>query len=159
MARWTGTWLSGLGAAGVETRPHAGPRGARWGLPADGVGAVAGFGARSAAFAVDSVLSGLVARLFFPLRNVQDQQLSAGLPGVVVLAVVYIVGLALLAQTPGMRLFRLRVRPVAGAAPAIGLVPAALRTALLTLLIPALITDRDGRGLHDRAAGTVVVRA
>jgi uncharacterized RDD family membrane protein YckC len=38
-------------------------------------------------------------------------------------------------------------------------VPAALRTALLMLLIPALISDRDGRGLHDRAAGTVVVRA
>ena len=37
--------------------------------------------------------------------------------------------------------------------------PVALRTALLLLLVPALITDRDGRGLHDRAAGTVVVRA
>jgi uncharacterized RDD family membrane protein YckC len=30
---------------------------------------------------------------------------------------------------------------------------------LLCLLIPALIWDRVGRGLHDRAAGTVVVRA
>jgi uncharacterized RDD family membrane protein YckC len=26
------------------------------------------------------------------------------------------------------------------------------------LLIPALISDRDRRGLHDKAAGTVVVR-
>ena len=34
---------------------------------------------------------------------------------------------------------------------------AVLRTALLLLLIPALIWDRDGRGLHDRAAGTAVV--
>jgi uncharacterized RDD family membrane protein YckC len=29
---------------------------------------------------------------------------------------------------------------------------------LLGLLIPAVIWDRDGRGLHDRAAGTVVIR-
>jgi uncharacterized RDD family membrane protein YckC len=26
-------------------------------------------------------------------------------------------------------------------------------------VIPATIWDRDGRGLHDKAAGTVVVRA
>jgi hypothetical protein len=26
------------------------------------------------------------------------------------------------------------------------------------LLIPALIWDRDGRGLHDRSIGTVLVR-
>jgi len=30
--------------------------------------------------------------------------------------------------------------------------------ALLVLLVPALVMDRDGRGLHDRAAGAVVVR-
>jgi uncharacterized RDD family membrane protein YckC len=34
-----------------------------------------------------------------------------------------------------------------------------VRTVLLCLVIPAFIWDRDGRGLHDKAAGTVVVRA
>jgi uncharacterized RDD family membrane protein YckC len=38
-----------------------------------------------------------------------------------------------------------------------GLWRAALRTALLLLLVPALVWDRDGRGLHDKAAGTVLV--
>lgn len=33
-----------------------------------------------------------------------------------------------------------------------------LRTVLLFLALPALIWDRDGRGLHDRVAGTVEVR-
>jgi uncharacterized RDD family membrane protein YckC len=33
------------------------------------------------------------------------------------------------------------------------------RTALLALLLPALIFDRDGRGLHDRLTDTAVVRA
>jgi uncharacterized RDD family membrane protein YckC len=34
-----------------------------------------------------------------------------------------------------------------------------VRTGLLLLVLPAVVYDRDGRGLHDRAAGTVVVRA
>ena len=47
----------------------------------------------------------------------------------------------------------------AGDAATAGLRAAAPRFVLLCLLIPALISDRDGRGLHDQAAGTVVVRA
>jgi uncharacterized RDD family membrane protein YckC len=35
---------------------------------------------------------------------------------------------------------------------------ALLRTFLLVLLIPAVIWDRDGRGLHDRLTDTAVVR-
>lgn len=35
---------------------------------------------------------------------------------------------------------------------------ALLRTVLLCLAVPALIWDRDGRGLHDRLAKTVEVR-
>jgi uncharacterized RDD family membrane protein YckC len=34
-----------------------------------------------------------------------------------------------------------------------------LRTLLLCLVIPAVIWDSHGRGLHDRAAGSIVVRA
>jgi uncharacterized RDD family membrane protein YckC len=36
---------------------------------------------------------------------------------------------------------------------------AVIRTVLLFLLVPALIWDRDGRGLHDRASGIAVVRS
>jgi uncharacterized RDD family membrane protein YckC len=35
---------------------------------------------------------------------------------------------------------------------------AIVRTVLLMLLVPALIWDRDRRGLHDRIAQTVVIR-
>ena len=35
---------------------------------------------------------------------------------------------------------------------------AAIRSGLLILVIPVLITDEHGRGYHDRAAGTVLVR-
>ena len=33
-----------------------------------------------------------------------------------------------------------------------------VRTVLLFLLVPAVIVDRDGRGLHDRLSGTAVTR-
>lgn len=45
-------------------------------------------------------------------------------------------------------------RPVAG----IGILPSAIRTVLLCLVLPAVVWDGDGRGLHDRAAGTAIVR-
>jgi hypothetical protein len=34
-----------------------------------------------------------------------------------------------------------------------------VRTVLLLLLVPAAVWDRDTRGLHDKAAGTVEVRS
>jgi uncharacterized RDD family membrane protein YckC len=34
-----------------------------------------------------------------------------------------------------------------------------LRTFLLMLFIPAVVFDRDGRGLHDRYTDTAVVRS
>jgi uncharacterized RDD family membrane protein YckC len=155
MARWTGTWITGTGAPSSGGAPPG-----RLGRPGSGPGSVASFGARAGAFALDAVLAGLVARLFFPVRDLETAQTSTSLAPVAVLTVVYLVGLLLVGQTPGMRLLRLRVVPVqAVAGEALGLVPAALRTALLLLLVPALIVDRDGRGLHDRAAGAVVVRA
>ena len=36
---------------------------------------------------------------------------------------------------------------------------ALLRTLILLTVIPPLLTDRDLRGLHDRAADTIVIRA
>jgi uncharacterized RDD family membrane protein YckC len=33
-----------------------------------------------------------------------------------------------------------------------------IRTVLLCLVIPPVVYDADGRGLHDRAAGTIVLR-
>jgi uncharacterized RDD family membrane protein YckC len=35
---------------------------------------------------------------------------------------------------------------------------ALLRTLLLLAVVPPLVTDRDLRGLHDRAANTIVLR-
>ena len=64
----------------------------------------------------------------------------------------------LFGMTPGMRLTRIRcVRFSDGGV--IGIALALLRGVLLALFIPALIMDSNLRGLHDRAAGTMVVTA
>jgi uncharacterized RDD family membrane protein YckC len=148
VARPTGTWLSGLGAAGIDTRPPGGHRGARLGLPEDGPGSVATFGRRAAAYVLDAVIAALVAGAF-----VQPPELWSFVP----LAVAYVLLVPLVGQTPGMRLLKLRLVTVAGGP--LSLPRAVLRFVLLSLLLPAVISDPDGRGLHDKAAGSVVVRA
>jgi uncharacterized RDD family membrane protein YckC len=125
-------------------------RGAALGLPADGPGSLAGFGTRVVAFFVDAIASAFVAGLFTAPR----------LPGnwsLVSFAAITVVTLVVFGQTPGMRVCGLRLahpRPGARLAPW----RAVVRTALLILLLPALLVNADGRGLHDRLTQTAVVR-
>ena len=82
----------------------------------------------------------------------------AGARGWVVLVVFAVENLLLvgtLGFTIGHRIAGLRVRSISGA-PARPL-QVIVRTALL-LFLPAMFWDRDGRGLHDKAAGTILVR-
>ncbi len=58
--------------------------------------------------------------------------------------------------TVGKRLLGLRVIRTDGTVP--GFKWAALRTVLLLFVVPACLSDRDLRGLHDRASDTIVVR-
>lgn len=152
MARWTGTWLTGLASAGVDTQPD-GWKGRRLGLPPEGQGSVATAGSRMAAFAVDAIGSGLIAALLLP----DPTSPLRGVLGMAVLAVENILLLTLTGQTLGMKLIGIRVQAVRGGAP--GFLGSCVRTALLLLLLPALVFDRDSRGLHDKASGTVVVKA
>jgi uncharacterized RDD family membrane protein YckC len=126
-------------------------RGASLGLPADGPGSLASFGARVGAFCVDAIGSALVAGLFTAPRLPGNWSLA-------VFAAVTVVSLAAFGQTPGMRLLGLRLahpRREGRLAPW----RAVVRTALLLLLVPPLLVDADGRGLHDRLTDTAVVRS
>jgi uncharacterized RDD family membrane protein YckC len=58
--------------------------------------------------------------------------------------------------TIGKRLLNIRVIRTDGGRP--GFAWALLRTILLLCVVPPLLSDRDLRGLHDRAADTIVVR-
>ena len=157
MARWTGTWLSGLGAAGVDLSARDGWRGRRLGLPPEGPGAVATTGSRVAAFVLDILASGLIGGLVnvFLTDPTPGQRAVAGNAA---FALEVLVLTALTGQSLGMRVLGIRVARVSALDAAPGFLPSSVRTALLVLLLPALVFDRDGRGLHDKAAGTVVLR-
>jgi uncharacterized RDD family membrane protein YckC len=73
-----------------------------------------------------------------------------------VLIVEYTFFLGLFAQTPGMRLTRIACVSIVDGRP-VGIPRAFLRGLLLALFVPALIMDRQRRGWHDRAAGTIVI--
>jgi len=59
-------------------------------------------------------------------------------------------------RSPGHAMLGLRVADLDGGRPGWGAV--VVRTLLICLAVPAVVYDVDGRGLHDRAVGTVVLR-
>ena len=125
-------------------------RGASLGLPASGRGSLATFSSRVVAYLVDAIAAVLVASIFTAPHL--PQAWSA-----VSFAAITVVTLVLFGQTPGMRLVGLRLaHPVEGRRLAVW--RAVVRTALLLVLVPALVVDADGRGLHDRLTGTAVVK-
>jgi len=151
------------------TTPQAYP-GQRLGLPETGPGSLATTGKRVLAFVVDNIAAALVATLFVEAIRHGHHHVAASkdsLPSpwndltpawsLIPLAIDYVLGLLLAGRTLGMYLFGLRVIRVDADEP---VTPwrALLRTFLLMLLIPAVVWDRDGRGLHDRYTDTAVVR-
>jgi uncharacterized RDD family membrane protein YckC len=132
-------------------------RGEQIGLPAEGPGSLADTGPRILAFLVDAVASGLVAALFVHSSGSFADRLP-GTWSLIPFALDYIVGMLVAGRTLGMYLTGLRIVRVSRRV-AVDPLRAIGRTALLCLLVPAVVFDRDGRGLHDRFTDTAVVRA
>ncbi|MCW2546958.1 MAG: domain containing protein, partial [Mycobacterium sp.] len=149
MAREVGGWLSG------PPTPSDHVAGVRLGLPAEGPGSVASTGARIGAFIIDAIVANLLAGIpyLFGVRYTPNSRTF------IVLGAFLLIELLLDAsygQTVGKRILGIRVIRVDGS----GLASfpwLILRTVLLGALVPAVVWDRDRRGLHDKAAGTVVV--
>ncbi|GAA1641752.1 RDD family protein [Kribbella alba] len=135
--------------------------GNRLGLPPDGSGSVAGWGRRVLALFVDWLIAGLIASAITskPLWAGGNDLNTAQLVVFFAMSAV-LTGLA--GATIGHRLLGLRVIRTqpggTGYSAQVGLLGGAIRTFLICLVLPAVVYDRDRRGLHDRAAGTVVVR-
>ncbi|MET8507263.1 RDD family protein [Streptomyces sp. NPDC004787] len=147
-----GSWLSGPRAAAEEAGVDFGYRGQQLGLPEEGPGSIARPGRRLGALAVDWALCMLIA--YGLLTHGYDQ--STGNWALVILLVMSALTVGTVGATPGKLLFRLRVVSVRGGR--LNPLRAALRSVLVCLAVPALIWDRDGRGLHDRFSGAVQVR-
>lgn len=96
---------------------------------------------------VDWLLAMLVSHAFFA----GDAWATLLVFGVVQTVLVGTAGFAV-----GHALLGMRVERVDGGWPGPG--RALVRALLLCLAVPALVWDHDQRGLHDRAAGTVLAR-
>jgi len=121
--------------------------GKRLGLPEYGPRSVGRPGRRFAALAIDWAAAIVISVAFFDY----DSWATLG-----IFAVVQVVFLLTANASPGHLLLGMRVVPVVGGY--LGLWRPFVRTMLLCLVIPAVIWDRDQRGMHDRLAGTVLVR-
>ena len=159
MARWTGTWLEGPGATlGEIRRGPDGWLGKSLGLPREGENAIAPFSARLLGFVLDILASSLVGALITSQLD-SPSGTTRQLVAYGVLFVEHVVMVALTGQTFGMRLLGLKVLRLKDVSRVPGFLPALLRTVplLVTIGLAGFFT-RDGRGFHDLAAGTVVVR-
>jgi uncharacterized RDD family membrane protein YckC len=151
--------MSGPRAAGVSDAEETGYPGERLGLPADGPGAAAGVGRRLGAVVVDwlacqAIVRGMLGHGAWGPDDTLSTSAALGVPAL--FALEYLLLLPTTGFTLGMRLFGVRVARLGGGVAGVGAV--ALRTLLLLLVVPAVVYDRDRRGLHDRAAGTVALR-
>jgi uncharacterized RDD family membrane protein YckC len=128
--------------------------GERLGLPPQGVRSVAGLGARLGALCIDWLIAVLIVSPFTGHRPFTPGSNSPWV--LAVFAAEYIVLVSLIGRTIGMRLCRIGIMRLDGQRVTFPWV--VVRTVLLVLVVPAVIYDRDRRGLHDKAAGCVVVR-
>ncbi|MDG4666408.1 RDD family protein [Mycobacterium sp. 236(2023)] len=154
MARTIGSWLSGPTQSNDPDHRATFP-GERLGLPETGPGSIARFGRRIAALLVDWVvalgLAGLALAFgWISSANVQTTQL-------VVWLVLGILSVRLFGFSPGQLVLGLKVIAVDNREH-VGSGRALARGLLITLVIPALFTDSDLRGLHDLATKTAVVK-
>ncbi|MEV6073133.1 RDD family protein [Nocardia sp. NPDC052001] len=174
MARITGSWLSGPNADSGDS-PSGDYQGKELGLPKTGVGALAPMTRRIPALILDWFISlGLTAILVRPNADALIAKFVSANPGktppshfeVIInslatpnLGVWFVLGIAtvtLFGFTPGQYFLRIRVSRIDIDGP-VGFVRALARQAILVFVVPALFTDGDGRGMHDRATGTALV--
>ncbi len=120
--------------------------GERLGLPEFGPRSIARPGRRIGALVIDWALSVLISIAFFEY---------AAFATLGIFALTQIVFLISASGSIGHLIFRMRVVPMSGGW--IGPWRPMVRTILLCLVVPALIWDKDQRGLHDKAAGTLIV--
>ena len=121
--------------------------GRRLGLPETGPRSIARPGRRLAALAVDWLVASLIAYAFFDGAALAITAVFGALQAIVVV---------LFGASIGHFVLGLRVVPLVPGP--VGVWRPFVRAALVTIIIPAVIWDADQRGLHDKVAGTLLVR-
>jgi hypothetical protein len=148
-----GSWLSTPGQAAETYGGEQDYRGQRLGLPQSGTGSIPNVGRRVLALLLDWFAAILVTLLLFPGLTYGDSDFSLVVLAVFAAEVWLLTWLT--GSSFGQRILRLQVTGVDGNQ--LRAIPAAIRTALICLVIPPLVWDRDTRGLQDKAAKSACV--
>ena len=126
--------------------------GERLGLPDAGPRSIARFGRRLIALSIDWAIAWILSVAFFPISPWQSNPwITLGIFAGEQLLFLWIVNGSVGHLLLGMRVVPLKPGRLGPGRPVV-------RTVLLSLAVPALIWDADQRGLHDRLAGTMLVR-
>ncbi|OBK17243.1 RDD family protein [Mycobacterium asiaticum] len=125
------------------------------GLPESGSGSLARMGRRLGALFIDWLIAAGLALLLLTFGAVSDSVLST--LQLLIWVALGALSVRLFGVTPGQLALGLQVAAVDGRLP-IGIGRALGRNLLIFLLVPALFTDADGRGLQDRLTKTAVLR-
>ncbi|TPG32538.1 RDD family protein [Mycolicibacterium hodleri] len=163
MARTFGSWLSGpppSEAGDASQGPNDFP-GQRLGLPDRGPGSLVGLGRRIVALMLDWFIAYGLSSLAVTFGLVSSERFFGSQIGSTAVMVVWlvlgVVSLRLFGFTPGQYVVGVRVASVDHRR-YVGIGRALCRGLLVAIVVPALFTDADGRGFHDRLTGTAIVR-
>ncbi|WP_342320088.1 RDD family protein [Corynebacterium mayonis] len=129
--------------------------GENFGMPKEGPGSQASVARRMGAVVVDWMMCWIIAGFVNMFTS------AAGDVATLTLILWVILGIMsgwLFARTPGMVLFGMGVARLDKPGQRVGLWRAALRTIFTMFILPAALVDFNGRGMHDRATGTTVIR-
>ena len=114
----------------------------------------AGLGRRAGAIVIDWAASTLLSLVIFRGATYGSPESSFGILGIFAVEVIVLTWLT--TASFGQRIVGICVLTVYGGR--LSLWRVALRTLLICLVIPAVVYDSDGRGLHDRIVGSRVFR-
>jgi hypothetical protein len=128
------------------TRQISAYPGEKFGLPESGPTSVPGMGRRLVALFIDWAICSFIA---FGLLH--SQYWTLVIFGAETWILTALTGTTIGKRVLGMRVARLDGKPV-------GIGWSLVRTILLLFVIPPLVIDSDRRGLHDKAANTIVIR-
>ncbi|MFT6973103.1 MAG: hypothetical protein ACJAV4_000319 [Pontimonas sp.] len=120
--------------------------GKKFGLPLKGPRSTPTYVRRALGLAADWAICVGISIIFFDFN---------GLATLGVFVAISALGGLIFAGSPGHLIARIRIAPIRGGA--LGALAPLARPVLIALVIPALITDSDLRGLHDRLVGTILV--
>ena len=149
-----GSWLLGPKATLENQGVDFGYPGARLGFPQNGPGSLATFGRRISALCIDWFACLAISHAVVLSQGKPSS--SASLLTLELFAVQALIFTVLLGGSFGQTALGIGVRRLDGQR--IGAGACLVRTSLLCIVFPALIWDRDGRGLHDQISRSAVVR-